>query len=35
MSASEAIEDNAAGAFGEEVPVEEIFAHLLLHRRPL
>lgn len=35
MSASEAMEDNAAGAFGEEVPVEEIFAHLLVHRRPL
>lgn len=35
ISASEAMEDNAAGAFGEEVPVEEIFAHLLIHRRPL
>lgn len=35
MSASELMEDNAAGAFGEDVPVEEIFRYLLIDKRPL
>lgn len=34
-SASEVIEDNEAGAFGEEVPMDDIFRHLLVDRRPL
>ncbi len=34
-SASEVIEDNEAGAFGEEIPMDDIFRHLLIDRRPL
>lgn len=34
-TASEVIEGNEAGAFGEEVPMDDIFRHLLIDRRPL
>lgn len=34
-TASEVLEDNAAGAFGEEVPIEDIFRYLLIDRKPV
>lgn len=35
MTAGEAIEANAAGAFGEEVDIDQLFRHLFVDKKPI
>jgi hypothetical protein len=35
MTASETIEGNGAGAFGEEVDIDQLFRHLFIDKKPI